>query len=76
MAMTPEVTLPIGGCGRKGEPACPPIECIVVRGGNTYVTINGIEHLLTPTGQPSADDLDAVSTEMDAAVEKTLDGAG
>ena len=47
MATEPLVLEPIGPCGHKGEPACPPIECIITINGVLYVKIAGVWRVLS-----------------------------
>jgi hypothetical protein len=53
MATNPvEPQIPIGGCGHSGEPACPPIICIVGADGKTYI-IHGAERVIVQDPTPA-----------------------
>ena len=68
----PEVTIP-QKCGGKGEPACPPIECVIIRDGVIYAKIAGVWYVLSSvTDEVVAKALTALITPP-AADEGTID---
>ena len=47
-------------CGQPGQPACPPIECIVTKeDGKQYITINGLEYELAPVPVTSSEGIES-----------------
>jgi hypothetical protein len=47
MAIQP-ASIPIGGCGQKGQPACPPIYTIVGADGKTYTIVGAVQVVAAP----------------------------
>ena len=48
-------SIPIGGCGQKGQPACPPIICIKIADGSTIQFTGAVHISIAPDPEQPVD---------------------